>query len=28
MYDHGVGVRMTCTLNLKRIDEAYFEGDV
>lgn len=28
MFDHGIGVRTTRTLNIKRIDEAYFEGDV
>jgi restriction system protein len=27
MYDHGIGVRTTRTLNVKRIDETYFEGD-
>lgn len=28
MYQHGVGVRTRRTLDVKRIDEAYFEGDV
>lgn len=28
MYDHGVGVRTTRTLDVKRIDDAYFEGEV
>ncbi len=28
MYEHGVGVRTRRTLEVKRVDEAYFEGDV
>jgi restriction system protein len=28
MYDHGVGVRPHRSLEIKRIDEAYFEGDL
>ncbi len=28
MYEHGVGVRTKRTLDVKRVDEAYFEGDV
>ncbi len=28
MYEYGVGVRSKRTLDVKRIDEAYFEGDV
>jgi restriction system protein len=28
MYEYGVGVRTRRTLDVKRIDEAYFEGDV
>lgn len=28
MYDHGVGVRSRRSLDVKRVDEAYFEGDV
>jgi restriction system protein len=27
MYEHGVGVRSTRTLSVKRVDEAYFEGE-
>ena len=27
MYDHGVGVRSRRSLEIKRVDEAYFEGD-
>ena len=28
MYEYGVGVRTRRTLDVKRVDEAYFEGDV
>jgi restriction system protein len=28
MYEHGVGVRTRRTLDVKRVDEAYSEGDV
>jgi len=28
MYEHGVGVRTRRTLDVKRVDEAYFEGDI
>jgi restriction system protein len=28
MYEHGVGVRTRRTLDVKRVDEVYFEGDV
>jgi restriction system protein len=28
MYEHGVGVRTKRTLDVKRLDDAYFEGDV
>jgi len=28
MYEHGVGVRTKRALDLKRVDEAYFEGDL
>jgi restriction system protein len=28
MYDHGIGVRTRRSLDVKRVDEAYFEGDV
>lgn len=28
MYDHGVGVRSRRSLEIKRVDEAFFEGDV
>lgn len=28
MYEHGVGVRTRRTLDVKRVDDAYFEGDV
>lgn len=28
MYESGVGVRTRRTLDVKRVDEAYFEGDV
>jgi restriction system protein len=28
MYEHSVGVRTKRTLDIKRVDEAYFEGDV
>jgi restriction endonuclease Mrr len=28
MYEHGVGVRTKQTLDVKRVDEACFEGDV
>lgn len=28
MYEHGVGMRTRRTLDVKRVDEAYFEGDV
>jgi restriction system protein len=27
MYDHGIGVRARKTFDVKRVDEAYFEGD-
>jgi restriction endonuclease Mrr len=28
MYEHGVGVRTRRTLEVKRVDDSYFEGDV
>ena len=28
MYEYGVGVRTRRSLDVKRVDEAYFEGDV
>lgn len=28
MYEHGVGVRTKRTLDVKRVDDAYFEGDI
>ena len=28
MYDHGVGVRSRRSLDVKHVDEAYFEGDL
>jgi restriction endonuclease Mrr len=28
MYEYGVGVRTRRSLDVKRVDEAYFEGEV